>query len=134
MKQLFSLSLLLLLFSCTALEKEKLSFTNLYTQDSDLKKNWIGNLKGYKSENGVLTSQAKCGNIYTAREYQDYLLRFEFKLAPHANNGIGLRAPHPNDKSITKHDPAYSTVELQILDNTHPKYKNLKPYQFHGSA
>ena len=134
MKQLFSLSLLLLLFSCTALEKEKLSFTNLYTQDSDLKKNWIGNLKGYKSENGVLTTQPKCGHIYTAKEYQDYVLRFEFKLSPHANNGIGLRAPHPNDKSITKHDPAYSTVELQILDNTHPKYKNLKPYQFHGSA
>jgi len=30
-------------------------------------------------------------------------------------------------------NPAYEAMELQILDNTAPKYKELKPYQFHGS-
>jgi len=30
-------------------------------------------------------------------------------------------------------DPAYVGMEIQILDDTSGKYKNLRPYQFHGS-
>jgi len=30
-------------------------------------------------------------------------------------------------------DPAYVAIELQILDNTAEIYKDLKPYQYHGS-
>ena len=33
------------------------------------------------------------GNLYTEREYADFVLRFDFKLTPGANNGIGIRAP-----------------------------------------
>jgi len=113
---------------------DNLTFTSLFEKDADLATNWIGNTQGYKVENNTLIAQPRCGNIYTAKEYQDYVLRFEFKLAPHANNGIGLRAPHPQDKSVKRHIPAYSTVEIQILDNTHPKYAKLKDHQFHGSA
>ncbi|MDD7985452.1 DUF1080 domain-containing protein [Lentisphaera marina] len=120
--------------SSAVASSENLTFTNLFEKDADLATNWIGNTKGYKVENNTIIAQPRCGNIYTAKEYQDYVLRFEFKLAPHANNGIGLRAPHPNDKTVKRHDPAYSTVEVQILDNTHPKYAKLKDYQFHGSA
>jgi hypothetical protein len=53
-------------------------------------------------------------------------MRFEFKLTEGANNGLGIRMP-------AKGNAAYAGMELQILDNTAPKYANLKPWQFHGS-
>ena len=120
--------------SSAATSNENLTFTNLFEKDADLATNWIGNTKGYKADSDTLVAQARCGHIYTKDEYQDYVLRFEFKLEAGANNGIGIRAPHPNDKSVKRHDVAYSSVEIQILDNTHPKYAKLKNYQFHGSA
>jgi hypothetical protein len=66
------------------------------------------------------------GNLYTADEYSDFTLRFEFKLTPGANNGLGIRAPLTGDA-------AYVGMEIQILDDSHPKYAGLQPYQFHGS-
>ena len=33
------------------------------------------------------------GNLYTAREYGDFVFRFEFKLTPGGNNGLAVRAP-----------------------------------------
>ena len=33
-----------------------------------------------------------------------------------------------------KGDPAYAGMEFQILDDVHPKYKNIKEYQAHGSV
>src|SRR5690349_25096650 len=33
------------------------------------------------------------GNLYTEREYANFILRFEFKLTDNANNGIGIRSP-----------------------------------------
>jgi len=86
---------------------------------------WIGDTNGYKVEEGNLVCHG--GKIYTDREYSDFIIRFEFKLPPGANNGLGIRTP-------TKGDPAYSGMELQILDNTADKYKKLQPYQFHGSV
>ncbi|HUU16217.1 MAG TPA: DUF1080 domain-containing protein [Sedimentisphaerales bacterium] len=89
---------------------------------------WTGNTKGYTAEDGkiVLHPERGSGNLYTVGEYGDFIFRFEFKLTPGANNGLAIRAPLSGDA-------AYSAMELQILDNTAPKYKDLKPYQFHGS-
>ncbi|MGJ1448212.1 DUF1080 domain-containing protein [Sphingobacterium spiritivorum] len=67
------------------------------------------------------------GNLYTKDEYSDVVYRFEFKLTPGANNGVGLRAP-------VEGDAAYAGMEIQILDNDADVYKNLKPYQYHGSV
>ena len=120
--------------SCASAAKAELEFTTLFEKGADLEQNWIGNLPGYKIVDNTLVTQPKGGHIYTKKAYQDYVFQFEFKLQAGANNGVGIRAPHPSDKSIKRHDPAYSTVEVQILDNTHPKYAKLKDYQFHGSA
>jgi hypothetical protein len=54
-------------------------------------------------------------------------MRFEFKLTPAANNGLGIRAPLTGDA-------AYEAMELQILDNNADVYKNLHIYQYHGSV
>ncbi len=89
---------------------------------------WVGNTKGYKVEDNsiVCDPTAGGGNIYTEKEYANFVLRFEFKLPPGANNGLGIRAPLSGNA-------AYMGYELQILDNTAKKYEKLQPYQYHGS-
>ncbi len=90
---------------------------------------WTGDTISYVAENGkivIYPSRGKGGNLFTKKEYGDFILRFEFKLTPGANNGLGIRAPLSGDA-------AYSGMEIQILDNTAERYNNLKPYQFHGS-
>src|ERR1051325_11407246 len=83
---------------------------------------------GYRVENGVIYSTVKDGgNLYTEKEYSDFVLRFEFKLTEGANNGIGIRAPLTGDS-------AYQGMELQVLDDNAPAYKGkLRPAQYHGS-
>jgi len=89
---------------------------------------WTGNLAGYAAENGkiVVHPERAGGNLYTEKEYTDFVLRFEFKLTPAANNGLGIRAP-------LEGDAAYEGMELQILEDGSPVYWGLQPYQHHGS-
>ncbi len=86
---------------------------------------WIGDVKGYIAEEGRIVCKPG-GNLYTEKPYSNFVLRFEFKLTPGANNGLGIRTP-------TKGDAAYVGMELQILDDTAAQYAGLQPYQFHGS-
>jgi len=86
---------------------------------------WIGDTHGYIAEDGKIVCRPG-GNLYTEKEYSDFVMRFEFKLTPGANNGLGIRTP-------TKGDAAYIGMEIQILDDSSGKYKDLEPYQFHGS-
>ena len=41
----------------------------------------------------ALPRNSKGAKLYTAKEYANFIFRFEFKLTAGANNGIGLRAP-----------------------------------------
>ena len=86
---------------------------------------WVGDTKGYVVEDGAIVCRPG-GNLYTAKEYGDFVLRLEFKLTPGANNGVGIRTP-------LQGDAAYVGMEIQVLDDTSDQYKDLKPYQFHGS-
>ncbi|MCM4168546.1 hypothetical protein KCTC52924_02121 [Arenibacter antarcticus] len=91
---------------------------------------WIGNKTDYIMENNELLVRPKQGghgNLYTAEEFSDFVFRFDFKLTPGANNGLGIHAP-------LKGDVAYMGKELQILDDTADIYANLEPYQYHGSV
>lgn len=90
---------------------------------------WVGNKAGYLLQDGAIMVNPKSaggGNLYTKEQYSDFEYRFEFQLTPGANNGLGIRAP-------LEGDAAYLGMELQILDNDAEIYKNLKPYQYHGS-
>ncbi|MCA9101345.1 MAG: DUF1080 domain-containing protein [Planctomycetales bacterium] len=88
---------------------------------------WVGSVDGYEVVDGAITCiPDKGGNLFTADEYGDFVLRFEFRLPPGGNNGIGLRAP-------LEGNAAYVGMESQVLDETHEKYADLKPWQFHGS-
>lgn len=83
--------------------------------------------KGYAVENGAIVCLPDGENLYTAKEYGDFVLRFRFQLTPGANNGIGIRTPNEGDA-------AYEGCEIQVLDNTAEKYASLKPWQYHGSV
>jgi len=87
---------------------------------------WVGDVNGYKVENGAIVCKPG-GNLFTQGEYKDFDLRFEFKLTPNANNGLGIRAP-------LEGNAAYVGMELQVLDDSGSDYTTLKPYQYHGSV
>lgn len=92
--------------------------------------NFQGNLADYMVEDGnmiVKPKEGSHGNLYTKEEYDDFVYRFEFRLTPGANNGVGIRTP-------TEGDAAYVGMEIQVLDNTADIYKNLESYQYHGSV
>ncbi|MEN9349570.1 MAG: hypothetical protein RL372_548 [Bacteroidota bacterium] len=91
--------------------------------------NWVGNKAGYLLQDGAIVVNPQStsgGNLYSKEEYSDFEYRFEFQLTPGANNGLGIRAP-------LEGDAAYVGMELQILDSEADIYKNLQPYQYHGS-
>jgi hypothetical protein len=83
---------------------------------------------GYQVKDGVLyCTKTDGGNLFTEKDYADFVLRFDFKLEPNANNGLGIRAP-------LEGDVAYTGMELQILDDSGSEYTQLKPVQYHGSV
>ncbi len=66
------------------------------------------------------------GNLFTEKEYANFVLRLDFKVSPGGNNGVGLRAPFEGDA-------AYQGMEIQVLDDPAPQYQNIKPAQHCGS-
>jgi len=109
-------------------EEEQIGFVPLFN-GIDMT-GWTGNTTDYSAREGMIVcepSEHGSGNLYTASEYGDFILRFEFQLTPGANNGLGIRTPMEGDA-------AYVGMELQILDSEADIYKNLEPYQYHGSV
>lgn len=87
-----------------------------------------GHGPGYVVKDGVLVCPKDGGgNLFTEKEYSDFIFQFEFRLEPAGNNGVGIRAP-------LEGDAAYVGMEIQILDNDAPQYKDLRPGQYHGSV
>lgn len=83
--------------------------------------------RGYQVEKGVIYSTKEDGgNLYTEKEYRDFVLRFDVRLTENANNGIGIRAP-------LQGDAAYVGMEIQVLDDSGSQYTKLQPWQYHGS-
>jgi hypothetical protein len=119
--------------------KTPLYFRNIYIKEI-LRKNdwrslfndknfegWTGATDSYQVEDGkIVCPEHGGGNLFTMEEFSDFIFRFEFKLTPGANNGLGIRAP-------LEGDAAYVGMEIQILDDSAEQYKDLKPYQYHGS-
>jgi hypothetical protein len=105
-------------------KEAKEGFVSLF--DGKTHDGWQGSTKGYPVQRGVMICKPG-GNLYAKKQYGDFIFRFEFKLPPGGNNGVGIRTP-------LDVNPAYHGMEIQILDDTHSKYKNrLKPHQYHGS-
>jgi hypothetical protein len=87
---------------------------------------WVGDTKGYAVQDGAVVCLPLGGRLFTEKEFGNFSFRFDFKLTPGGNNGVGLRTP-------LEGDPAYVGMESQILDDANERYKNILPYQVHGS-
>ena len=110
-------------------EEKKEGFEVLFDGTSMHK--WTGNTTDYVPVDGTIYVTAQyggSGNLYTKKEYSDFVFRFEFAfMRKGVNNGVGVRTPMGVDA-------AYEGMELQILDHDAPIYKNLREYQQHGSV
>jgi hypothetical protein len=90
---------------------------------------WMGPVENYEVRDGAIVCKpGKGGTIHTQEEYDDFVVRVEFKLPPGGNNGLAIRYPGSGDTAYV------GMCELQVLDSEHPKYANLDDRQFHGSA
>ena len=109
-------------------EEQKAGFQSLF--DGRSLDQWVGNKTDYVVEGNTIAlypGVKSHGNLYTQKEFSDFVLRFEFQLTAGANNGLGIHAP-------LEGDAAYVGKEIQILDNDAPVYAGLQPWQFHGSV
>ena len=109
-------------------QERKEGFVRLFNGNN--LRGWIGNTQGYAIKDGIMICDPALegsGNLYTEKEDGDFVFRFEFRLLPGANNGLGIRTPSTGNS-------AYAGMELQILDDASPRYTGwLKDYQHHGS-
>ncbi|MGI9547844.1 MAG: 3-keto-disaccharide hydrolase [Flavobacteriaceae bacterium] len=74
-------------------------------------------------ENGTLYCKSKegsgrHGDLVTDREFENYELRFEWKLAEEGNSGIFINVQEQPDKPATWH----TAPEYQLLDSKHMDY------------
>ena len=111
-------------------EEKKQGFELLF--DGTNLDNFVGNKVGYVPINGCINVTANYGNesnLYTKKEYRDFIFRFEFCfLRPGVNNGVGIRTPMGVDAAYE------GMCEVQILDHDDPIYAGLREYQVHGSV
>jgi hypothetical protein len=90
--------------------------------------------KGYDSkadnwaaEDGLLVCKGQGGGwLGTARDYDNFVVRLEYRLKPGGNSGVYIRAPEKGHISRVG-------MEIQILDDNHPSYAKLDFYQYTGS-
>lgn len=103
------------------------AFTSIFN-GSDLD-GWQGAVDDYEVVDGAIRcKQGRGGELLTENEYANFIARVEFRLPPGGNNGLAIRAP------VKGHVAYDAMTELQVLDDSHPKYAELDPRQFHGSA
>lgn len=91
---------------------------------------WAGPTDNYEVKDGALVCKpGKGGTIYTKEQYDDFVVRLEFKLPRGGNNGLAIRYPG-------KGDTAYAGMtELQVLDDNYEKVHGaIDARQAHASA
>ena len=90
---------------------------------------WTGAVEQHEVHDGTIVCKPGTGgNLFTKEEFDDFVVRFEFRLPPAGNNGLAIRYPGHGMPHLT------GMCEIQILDNEHPNYASLDPRQYHGSA
>jgi hypothetical protein len=74
----------------------------------------------------IICTGKEGGYLSTDEEYGDFELSLEYNISPGGNSGVGIRFPRGGW-------PSTDGMEIQILDDAHPKYRNLKPEHANAS-
>jgi len=126
-KTLTSILFVLSSLACSA-EKES-GFASLFNgKDLSGWQGMGGPTSNWMAKEGILSCTGKSGSqwIATKEEFSDFDLRLEFKIPVNGNSGVFIRVPQ-------KGAPWVAGMEIQVLDDYGPKWKNLKPAQFTGA-
>jgi hypothetical protein len=101
-------------------------FTSLF--DGRSLAGWKGAVDHYEVVDGAIRCRkGSGGTLFTEREFTDFTVRLEFRLPHGGNNGLAIRYPGEGDTAYV------GMCELQVLDDTDPKYATLDPRQYTGS-
>jgi hypothetical protein len=88
-----------------------------------------GKAEAWAVENGCLVSLGEGGGwLGTTRDYADFELKLEFLVTSGSNSGVYLHAP-----ADTSHI-SRTGMEIQILDETHPKHAKIQGWQKTGAV
>lgn len=83
----------------------------------------------WQVEDGVLMCTGQKGPwLRSAQQFDDFNLRLEYRVSPGGNSGVYLRVAADGN-----HHGDGSGVEVQILDDAHPRYAKLQPRQYSAS-
>jgi len=86
-----------------------------------------GGQDSWHFQDGLLYTEGENGGwLATLRQYNDFRLSLEFRVPPGGNSGVFIRAP-------LEGDPAYTGMEIQILDDYARQWRGLNPFQYTGS-
>lgn len=80
----------------------------------------------WKMEKGILYGLNKRTWIRSAKQYSDFVLKLDTKVTKGSNGGIGLRFPPEGD-------PAYTAMEIQVVDDRVYYGGSARPEQCTGS-
>jgi len=115
------------------LDKEKADgFVPLFDGKSlDGWKLYESKAENWAAEDGLLVCRGKGGGwLGTARDYDNFVLRLDYRLKPGGNSGVYIRAPEQGHISRVG-------MEIQVLDDPWYKneknYKGIKPVQLTGA-
>jgi hypothetical protein len=72
---------------------------------------WQGHVHGWTLEpDGTLAWEQEAGDVWTEKQYGDFVLDFDYKVAKGSNSGVFIRCGNPRD-------PVQTALEIQIYDS-----------------
>lgn len=87
-----------------------------------------GRPESWGAADGILYTTGQGGGwLSTTRQFQDFKLALEFRVPADGNSGVFIRSP-------LEGDPAYTGMEIQVLDDYAEQYAKLNPWQYTGSV
>ncbi len=108
--------------------------TQTHARDSDLLATGLvgwqqigGQERAWRFENGVLSVTGEQGGwLATHRQYNNFAVQLEFRVAPGGEGGLLIRTP-------LEGNPAYAGLKIEIRDDSAEQGSRLEPSQYTGS-
>lgn len=127
-----TLWMILLLIPASAHAQSRDGFVPLFNgKDLDgweVRESRPGDKDKWTAKDNLVIAKPGGGWIGTKKMYGDFVLKVEWRIFEGGNSGVFLRVPDVKSKE----SPSALGMEIQILDDNAPQYKNLKAYQYCG--